>query len=216
MPLRPNELVWLISGTVAVSGALFYIAWLYGFRKPALRTLRALNKLASSLGLMPIVKGAGMVKYLHEYPAGNPRPQFAAGVFDGLRIEVRFDPRTRSSDKGRTMLGIHLSTPLKISAGLTHRDAASVITNSLFKQPNGLGTKPLFDRYDAWGAASDIQRIFTLEVQSQIRAIPRVFDQLILYGDDVVTMWPGVEEDVEVVKQAIRLASLLGQSATVK
>jgi hypothetical protein len=214
MPLRPNELLWLVSGVGTVSGILLFIAWLYGFRKPALRTVRALDTLASHLGLMPIAKGAGKVKYLHECPAGNPRPRFAAGIFDGLHIEVRFDPRMRSNNNGRTMLGIHFSKSLRISAGLTHRYAVSEIICSLFNQPNGFGSQPLFDRYDAWGSESDIKRIYSPEVQSRIRAFPRVFDQLILYGNDVVTMWPGVEEDPDVVKQAIRLASLVGNSAT--
>lgn len=213
MPLNPNEMLWLFSGVAIVSSGLLLPAWFYGFRKPAQRTAKALDGLASQLGLMPIAKGAGIVKYLHEYPSGNPRPRFAAGTFEGLRVEVRFDPTVRSNNKGRTMVGIHFPKSLEIEVGLSHRDAVTGIVNSLFGQANGLGSQPLFGNYDAWGPLPDVRRIFTPEAQSQILAFPRTFALLMLYGNDVVAVWPEVEENPDVVREVIRLASLLCNSA---
>ena len=112
------------------------------------------------------------------------------------------------------MVGIHFPKSLKIEVGLSHRDAVSGIVNTLFGQLNGLGSQPLFGNYDAWGPLPDVQRIFTPEVQAQILVIPRTFDLIMFYGNDVVATWPGVEEDPGVVSEIIRLASMLCNSNT--
>jgi hypothetical protein len=45
-------------------------------------------------------------------------------------------------------------------------------------------------------------------------AFPRTFEQVLVYGQEVVMVWRGIEEDVSVMKQAFRLGASLCEAAS--
>jgi hypothetical protein len=108
--------------------------------------------------------------------------------------------RTR---KGRTLVGVHGTDRLAVEVALSTRGPVAGIA----------GSRPLFGDYDGWGPPADLQRVFTPEVRAMVLASPMIFEQVLVYGQDVVLVWRGIEADATVMKQALRLGAALCEAA---
>ncbi len=202
----------LILGLVMLGLAICVLAMMIRHRSVA-RAEEVLTNLCSQLGLLPVANSASALKYFREYPSVGSPLRLAAGRLYGLHVETCLVPIVARSEKGRTLVGVQCSTPLGFEVGLSRRDAVSGITNSLFGQANGVGSVPLFENYDGWGPSPDLQRLFNTEVQAAIRAFPHTFEQVLVYGQDVVMVWREIEADASVMKQAFQLGASLCQAA---
>jgi hypothetical protein len=203
----------LILGLVLLMGAIIVLI-LMGKRRTVAHAEKVLATLCTQIGLSPIAVSASAIKYFHEYPSFDSPVRVAAGRVDGLHAETCFIPIVGRSRKGRTLVGVQCPARLGVEVGLSKRDAVSGITNSLFGQANGVVSHPLFGRYDGWGPPPDVARVFTPEIQKMTLAFPRNFNLVMVYGQDVVLLWEGIEEDVSMMKQAFRLAALLCETAS--
>jgi hypothetical protein len=204
--------ILIVLGFAALGGFICLLA-VMGRRRSVRRAENALKKLCSQTGVSLSEPDASSLKYFREYPRLLSPLRLAAGLIDGLPVEICMVPIVKRSSKGRTMVGIHCPEPIGAEVGISLRDAASLITNSMFGQANGIGTKQLFGNYDAWGYPNDVRKIFSSEIQSMIIAFPYKFEQIMLYGQEIVMIWKGIEEDVNVVKQVFRLGASLSNVA---
>lgn len=202
----------LIVGLVAAAGAIIALA-LMDRRRSVARAEKILAALCSQTGLVPVEAKASTLRYVREYPSVGSPLRFAAGRVDGVSVEAGFVPIVKRSEKGRTLVGTLCPGRLGDEVGLSARDAVSGITHSLLGVANGVGAGPLFGPYDGWGPSADLQRVFTPEVRSMTLAFPRQFEQVLVYGQEVVMVWRGIEDDVAVMKQAFRLAASLCEAA---
>lgn len=203
----------LILGLVAAAAAIIALA-LMDRRRSVARAEKILATLCSQTGLVPVEAKASALKYFREYPSVGSPLRFAAGRVDGVPVEICFVPIVKRSEIGRTLVGTPCPGRRGVEVGLSARDAASGITHSLFGVAGGSGARPLFGPYDGWGPATDLERVFTPAVQSMTLAFPRQLDQVLVYGQEVVLVWRGIEDDVSVVKQAFRLAASLCEAAS--
>ena len=203
----------LILGLVAVAGAICALALMDRGRSVA-RAEKLLAALCSQTGLHPLAVGASALKYFREYPSVGSPLRLAAGRVDGVSVETCFVPIVKRSEKGRTLVGAPCPGRLGGEVGLSARDAVSGLTHSLFGVANGVGARPLFGAYDGWGPPADLERVFTPDVRSTMLAFPRQFEQVLVYGQEVVMVWRGIEDDVPVMKQAFRLAASLCEAAS--
>lgn len=206
-----NDLVRTILILVLAAGiaAVAFVTWRTGRRGPVQQAEKALEALCPLVGLSPIDVSASSVDYFRNHQRLGCPLRAAAGQFDGFQVEICYVPLVKRSDKGRTMIGVHCPKPLGVEVGLTWRDPLAGIVNSLFGQANGVGSKPLFGRYDSWGATANVQKFFPSHIQSLILTFPTGFEQILVNGEDVVMIWTGIEEDVRVVKRAFELARAL-------
>jgi hypothetical protein len=203
----------LILGLVAVVGAICALA-LMDRRRSVARAEKVLAALCAQTGMSPVEAGASVLKYFRTYPSVGSPLRFAAGRVDGVPVEACFVPIVKRSEKGRTLVGTPCPGRLGIEVGLSARDAASGITHSLLGVAGGAGARPLFGAYDGWGPPADVERVFTPEIQSMTLAFPRRFEQVLVYGQEVVMVWRGIEDDVSVMRQAFRLAASLCKAAS--
>jgi hypothetical protein len=202
----------LIVGLLLLGAGVVLLA-LAGRRRAVRRAENALSVLCSRLGLSPIQQGASLLQYFRECPSIGSPLRLARGIVNGHEVEICLVSIVKRSNLGKTLVGIRCPSLRGIAVGLSHRDAASVITHSLFGVPNGVGTTALFGEYDAWGSASDAERTFTPEIQSQLLALGRTLTQVLLCRDEVILEWKGIEDDPNAMGQAFRLAGLLCEAA---
>jgi len=203
----------LVLGLVLLLVAVVVLS-LMGKRRSVARAEEVLATLCMQIGLSPMAAGASAIKYFREYPSFDSPVRLAAGRVDGFYVETCFIPIVGRSAKGRTLVGLQGPARFGVEVGLSRRDAVSGITNSLFGQANGIGSQPLFGHYSGWGPPAEVARIFTPAAQAMTLAFPRSLDQVMVYGQDVVLMWKGIEEDASVMKQAIRLGASLYEAAS--
>jgi hypothetical protein len=202
----------LIVGLLLLGAGIVMLA-LAGRRRAVRRAEKALSVLCSRLGISPIQQRASLLQYFREYPSVGSPLRLARGIVNGQTAEICFVSIVKRSKLGKTLVGIRCPSSRGIAVGLSRRDAASVVTNSLFGVANGVGTTPLFGEYDAWGSASDVQRTFTPEIRSQVLALGRTLTQVLVYRDEVILEWRGIEEDPNLMGQAFRLGGLLCEAA---
>jgi hypothetical protein len=179
------------------------------------RAEETLASLCSQLGLVPIQRSASVIKYFRELSslgfAGSP--QLATGNVEGLHMEICFVPVIKSAHRGQSMIGIRCRAGSGAEAGLVEHDPVRSAVSSLSRLSNSDKGPSRFGKYDAWGNAGDVARVFTTEVQAFVRNFPRTFDKAWVSSDDVVLVWAGIESDVDVVKQALRLGAAMCAAA---
>ena len=203
----------LILGLFLVIGAVIVLT-LMGRRRTVARAEKVLATLCMQIGFSPIAASASAIKYFRDYPHCDSLVRVAAGRVEGLHVETCFIPSEGRSEKKRTLVGVQCPARLGVEVGLSKHDVVSGTINSLFGQANGVGSHPLFGPYDGWGPRPDVARVFAPEIQTMMLAFPRSFNMAMVYGQDVVLSWEGIEEDVSVMKQAFRLAALLCENAS--
>jgi len=173
------------------------------------RAENARERLGAHWGLSQIDNRECAVTYLRNYKRLGTFLRCAAGVINALRVEIGFVPLIKHSNKGITIFGVYAPEPLTAPIGLSRHDAVVNTLCLLFGLPNRAGSKPLFGNYDASGTNADIQRVFTTAIQSRILAFPRFLEQVMIYDQNIVLIWKGIEEDTAIVDQAFQLAASL-------